>query len=121
MSYKELYHKKRPSTGFLDIAPTSGSDSFHDRYHSEECELFDLSRTTEEGNARNCSTPSEANHDAGGRCSDDAPTLRKKKPRPGSFLLYTSDEEQAVIRTLDRRLVSFVSFLYMLSFLDRSS
>lgn len=38
-----------------------------------------------------------------------------------SFMLYTPDEERAVIRKFDRRLVSFVSLLYMLSFLDRSS
>ena len=35
--------------------------------------------------------------------------------------LYTSDEERIVRRKFDRRLVLFVAFLYMLSFLDRSS
>lgn len=35
--------------------------------------------------------------------------------------LYSAVEERAVIRKLDRRLVVFVAFLYMLSFLDRSS
>lgn len=34
---------------------------------------------------------------------------------------YTTDEEKAVVRKLDRRLVLFIAFLYMLSFLDRSS
>jgi hypothetical protein len=34
---------------------------------------------------------------------------------------YTSDEEKSVRRKFDRRLVLFVAFLYMLSFLDRSS
>lgn len=38
-----------------------------------------------------------------------------------SFMLYTPDEERAVISKFDRRLVLFVAFLYMLSFLDRSS
>jgi hypothetical protein len=38
-----------------------------------------------------------------------------------SFQLYTPDEERAVVRKLDRRLVLFVHILYMLSFLDRSS
>lgn len=38
-----------------------------------------------------------------------------------SFELYTPDEERAVLRKLDTRLVLFMSFLYMLSFLDRSS
>ena len=34
---------------------------------------------------------------------------------------FTADEEKAVVRKLDRRLVLFIAFLYMLSFLDRSS
>lgn len=38
-----------------------------------------------------------------------------------SFQLYTPDEERAVVRKFDRRLVLFLSLCYMLSFLDRSS
>ena len=38
-----------------------------------------------------------------------------------TFMLYTPDEEQLVIRKFDRNLVLFVALLYMLSFLDRSS
>ena len=38
-----------------------------------------------------------------------------------SYQLYTPDEERAVVRKLDRKLVLFVALLYMLSFLDRSS
>ncbi|KAK1237725.1 hypothetical protein MKX07_003561 [Trichoderma sp. CBMAI-0711] len=38
-----------------------------------------------------------------------------------SFLLYTPDEENAVRRKFDRKLVLFVALLYMLSFLDRSN
>jgi hypothetical protein len=34
---------------------------------------------------------------------------------------YTTDEEKAVKRKLDRNLVLFVAFLYMLSFLDRGN
>lgn len=41
--------------------------------------------------------------------------------RKDAFPLFTSEEERAVIRKLDRHLVLFVAFLYMLSFLDRSS
>ncbi|KAL9085844.1 MAG: hypothetical protein Q9159_004509 [Coniocarpon cinnabarinum] len=36
-----------------------------------------------------------------------------------SFELYTPDEERRIIRKLDRRVVTFMSFLYLLSFLDR--
>lgn len=38
-----------------------------------------------------------------------------------SYMLYTPDEERCVIKKFDRKLVLFVAFLYMLSFLDRSS
>ncbi|PNH40291.1 hypothetical protein VD0004_g6675 [Verticillium dahliae] len=38
-----------------------------------------------------------------------------------SFQLYTPDEEAAVVKKFDRRLVLFVALLYMLSFLDRSN
>ncbi|CRG83817.1 putative transporter C1683,12 [Talaromyces islandicus] len=34
---------------------------------------------------------------------------------------YTPEEERGVVKRLDRRLVSFLAFLYMLSFLDRSN
>lgn len=37
------------------------------------------------------------------------------------FELYTPDEEKAVVKKFDRRLVLFIALLYMLSFLDRSS
>ena len=58
--------------------------------------------------------------------SDDANTGLKRS-RTGSasttrsFQLYTPDEEAAVVKKFDRRLVLFVALLYMLSFLDRSS
>ncbi|KAL5089901.1 hypothetical protein Trisim1_005017 [Trichoderma cf. simile WF8] len=38
-----------------------------------------------------------------------------------SFQLYTPDEDKAVRRKFDRKLVLFVALLYMLSFLDRSN
>ncbi|RYP54652.1 hypothetical protein DL768_000588 [Monosporascus sp. mg162] len=38
-----------------------------------------------------------------------------------SFQLYTPDEERAVVRKFDRRLVLFLSLCYMLAFLDRSN
>jgi hypothetical protein len=38
-----------------------------------------------------------------------------------SYQLYTPDEERAVVRKFDKKLVCFVAVLYMLSFLDRSS
>lgn len=38
-----------------------------------------------------------------------------------SFKSFTIDEEKVIVRKLDRHLVLFIAFLYMLSFLDRSS
>jgi hypothetical protein len=38
-----------------------------------------------------------------------------------SYELYTPDEDRAVLRKLDQRLVAFMALLYCLSFLDRSS
>lgn len=46
--------------------------------------------------------------------SDERRPRRQKQP-------YTPEEEQAVVRKFDRRLVVFMAFLYMLSFIDRSS
>lgn len=37
------------------------------------------------------------------------------------LLQFTQEEEQKVVRKLDRRLARFVALLYLLSFLDRSS
>lgn len=38
-----------------------------------------------------------------------------------NFTLFTPDEEAAILKKFDRRLVLFIALLYMLSFLDRSS
>ena len=49
---------------------------------------------------------------------------RRRRPSGStvaSFQLYTPDEELAVRRKFDRKLVLFVTLLYLLSFLDRSS
>lgn len=42
-------------------------------------------------------------------------------PSTQGNVLYTLDEERAIVKKLDRRLVLFVAALYLLSFLDRSS
>ncbi|KAE9371127.1 major facilitator superfamily transporter [Stipitochalara longipes BDJ] len=51
----------------------------------------------------------------------DAPQRRASVSTVQSYQLYTPDEERAVVKKFDRRLVVFVAFLYMLSFLDRSN
>lgn len=94
----------------MDVVKDEGGAAF---------ELEDISRrhhgsnhasSSENGHVR-CSSST-----LGDDFEDSEEHIRKE-----SFLLFTSDEERAVIRKLDRHLVLFVAFLYMLSFLDRSS
>lgn len=51
----------------------------------------------------------------------DKPRMRHDLRRDTMSPKYTDQEEKAVLRKLDRKLVLFLSFLYLLSFLDRSS
>lgn len=65
-------------------------------------------------------------HQTGSRVEDDDNEARSSRRRASvssvaSFQLYTPDEELAVRRKFDRRLVLFVALLFLLSFLDRSS
>lgn len=46
---------------------------------------------------------------------------RSSEGSVASFQLYTPDEDLAVRRKFDRKLVLFVALLFLLSFLDRSS
>ncbi|OKL57629.1 hypothetical protein UA08_07177 [Talaromyces atroroseus] len=46
---------------------------------------------------------------------------RRGSAGAGASAEYTAEEEKEVIRKLDRRLVLFLSLLYLLSFLDRSN
>lgn len=50
-----------------------------------------------------------------------SPEIDRAHGRPRSGFSYSAEEERAVVDKFDRRLVLFVAFLYMLSFLDRSS
>jgi len=54
---------------------------------------------------------------------DDEDKRRLARARRANTLSkdYTEDEETAVIKKFDRKLVLFLAFLYLLSFLDRSS
>lgn len=53
---------------------------------------------------------------------NDEPFKRRRLKREATHSKdYTDEEEAAVIRKLDRKLVLFLAFLYMLSFLDRSN
>uniref|UniRef100_L2FEH8 Major facilitator superfamily transporter n=1 Tax=Colletotrichum fructicola (strain Nara gc5) TaxID=1213859 RepID=L2FEH8_COLFN len=59
--------------------------------------------------------------DDGGEDDSFSSRRRMSDSTVSSFQLYTPDEECAVVRKFDRRVVLFVALLFMLSFLDRSN
>lgn len=89
----------------LDHAGASGSQTGERQYEEEQ----DL----------------EGSDFSDGNSDDDTHTLRQgqstRRASIQSFELYTPDEERAVLRKLDSKLVLFVALLYLLSFLDRSN
>ncbi|KFX94048.1 hypothetical protein V490_04545 [Pseudogymnoascus sp. VKM F-3557] len=90
--------------------PDSGDSDFEDDYDGHES--IELQPQDKEGD-----------FEAPLRTGDDgsyALPRRGSASSAQSFQLYTPDEERAVVRKFDRRLVLFVALLYMLSFLDRS-
>ncbi|KAI0398527.1 major facilitator superfamily domain-containing protein [Xylariaceae sp. FL0594] len=59
--------------------------------------------------------------EGGGAVHGENTSRRMSSSTAASFQLYTPDEEKAVVRKLDRKLVIFLAFCYMLSFVDRSN
>ena len=93
------------------------------RDFGDEFELEDLSgsrihRKKPTGNSELGSKDSESDEE---KFALSSRARRASNSTVQSFMLYTPDEEKAVIAQFDKRLVLFVAFLYMLSFLDRSS
>ncbi|OHE95738.1 major facilitator superfamily transporter [Colletotrichum orchidophilum] len=99
----------------LDLEPDADDDA--EDLHLHEAELGG-------GQAYELKTlrasPAQDTDDGWG---DDEPSLRRRASNStvASFQLYTPDEERAVVRKHDRKLVVFVALLFMLSFLDRSN
>lgn len=98
---------------------TPESDSDDDSYSFVAASADDIELQQRDGEKMHVREMEEDEEDE----EDDAPSTKRRgsASTTQSFMLYTPDEERAVIRKFDRRLVSFVSLLYMLSFLDRSS
>ncbi|OBU00453.2 hypothetical protein VE01_01472 [Pseudogymnoascus verrucosus] len=95
----------------LTPEPDSGDSDFDDDYNGHES--IELQ-----------SQDKEADFEAPLRTGDDGSNTfprRGSASTTQSFQLYTPDEERAVVRKFDKRLVLFVALLYMLSFLDRSN
>lgn len=92
------------------LTPDTGSDA-DDDYEDDE----------EDEDAKDRAESSELREGLGHTDEEDgASSSDERRPRR-QRQLYTPEEEQAVVRKFDRRLVVFMAFLYMLSFIDRSS
>jgi hypothetical protein len=95
------------SGGDRRLTPDTGSDA-EDDFEDDE----DVGDGAEDDELR---------ERTGRKDEEDGPSsLDERRPRR-QRQLYTPEEEQAVVRKFDRRLVVFMAFLYMLSFIDRSS
>ena len=123
-------HTPNSSTATSDqLTPDSDSESGSDLALSAGAGLLgdghgDTSEAYELQDRRQGEYPSD-DDEKDGTTQASQKTRRKRRAAStstaASFTLYTPDEERAVVRKFDRRLVLFVALLYMLSFLDRSS
>jgi len=106
---------RQPSATRSDVRQHGRSDSTHsglarhDEHHS----------VTADGGAPRAPTE----HDPSSNESEDEEEKRQTRLTRANTLSkdYTEKEELAVIKKFDRKLVLFLAFLYLLSFLDRSS
>lgn len=106
-----------PHSSSASNAMTPDSDSDSDLEIDELGESYKLQRRGNDGEKAGDldeDTEDEEGYADSGRRRASVSTVQ-------SYQLYTPDEERAVVRKFDRKLVLFVALLYMLSFLDRSS
>lgn len=117
----------RPPPPFVSPEPGSHagrSISGDDEDGSEMYELSELSGDddySEEDEEEEDEEDEDDAHGVAGRARKPVNRRRLSESTVASFQLYTPDEERAVVRKFDRRLVMFLAFCYMLSFVDRSS
>ncbi|KAL1902254.1 hypothetical protein Sste5346_001230 [Sporothrix stenoceras] len=95
---------------------SSGGDGDDLKKGGEDIEMQQLDGTPGRSSRRRSS--SSASSSALSVFSD---STRSPSPVANRRWPYSVDEERAVVHKFDRRLVLFVAFLYMLSFLDRSN
>lgn len=93
--------------------PSRSSDSDDDHPLLNEHDAYELQPIS------HSVPPSPVNVD--GDDEDEGDTRRLSFDSVQSYELYTPDEDKAVLRKLDRKLVGFMALLYCLSFLDRTS
>ncbi|KAF6235417.1 hypothetical protein HO173_006613 [Letharia columbiana] len=85
--------------------------------HDGDFELEDASSSWRQKLPRIASDPSLCST----AISEEDASEHAKDNGKESFKSFTADEERVIVRKLDRHLVLFIAFLYMLSFLDRSN
>lgn len=114
------------SPRYPDSSSSDASDLEAAFDESDSAEAFRLRKLPRRVRLKGCNLSQSSFHqeihdgsaEEGHRSRRGAPS----KPRKSNNLFhYTVDEERRVIKKLDRRVVLFMAFLYMLSFLDRSS
>jgi hypothetical protein len=123
-----------PSVSTAEMTPDSNSDGVSDIGAGEDVEESFEMKSFAKGAGERQGAASVPHHDESysrDGSNDDgsedeehealARGRRLSDSTVQSFQLYTPDEERAVLRKFDRRLVPFLALLYMLSFLDRSS
>ena len=132
MSYDRLRHgnESKPALGPMGESPAYSTatdrDSDDERTGDEyrqSFEMRDLNQTISGSTAQflDVGLISENIEGKEGNEGDYSEHRRGSASTIQSFMLYTPDEERAVINKFDRNLVLLVALLYMLSFLDRSS
>lgn len=85
------------------------------RAGQEEGEVYELREGV--GRRKSARPDSRQHHDY----EEDGGMEEMREEDGEEDIVYTADEERAIVRKFDRRLVLFVALLYLLSFLDRSS
>jgi hypothetical protein len=115
------------SSSTTRLTPESDSEEDSDLELGEVGESFKLQRRGKDVEKATSADENDENDDDDDNNEEGVYDGHQRQHRRASvstvqsYQLYTPDEERAVVRKFDRKLVLFVALLYMLSFLDRSS
>lgn len=113
----------RDDDHILSPEPRSGrvaqsNAEFYRRFNASNIDLVSPTDAADEARKENDSDVSSTYTDDDGATSSHIPGRKRVYTLSKD---YTQEEENVVIKKFDRKLVLFLSFLYLLSFLDRSS
>ncbi|KAL0933121.1 major facilitator superfamily transporter [Colletotrichum truncatum] len=117
------FDTNQASPSFVRLSGEFNSDSDLDIDGDTEDDLHMHEAELGGGRAYELKSFTKRHSEIGNIWRNDEPSLQRRASAStaASFQLYTPDEERAVVRKFDRRLVLFVALLFMLSFLDRSN